>query len=473
MKAVILAGGLGTRIASRVMSLVRHIHFSPYDISTPEGRGSERLRLLSWATITAGLSKGGSLLIVLASVGWVTNYLGTERFGLWMTTTSIITLLNFADFGMSNSLVNSVSVALGKDDVEAIRRNISSGLAIMLLVAVVIGLIFFTVYSFIDWGKITNVVEPLSVAEAGPAIATYVVIFLVSLPLSVVQRVQIGMQEGWRSNLWQFTGQLAAVIGLVVVVKLGGGVPYLVLAVAGIPVGVTALNFLDYFFRQRRDICPNLDAIDRATSQRLTHVGLLFLVLQFMAITGNASDNIIIAQMLGAAAVSPFAITQKLAMMLGIAQLFISPMWPVFGEAMARGDYPWARRALTNTLLASLALGVLAGAIILLFGGDIIAMWAGKSLVPNKSILVGFAVFSVLMGVGGSLSVFLNNGVYLRRQAGIYIMASIVSIALKLILVEYWQDASGAIWGTVIGYSVVFVAPAIFIAYSTKIVHSK
>jgi len=50
----------------------------------------------------------------------------------------------------------------------------------------------------------------------------------------------------------------------------------------------------------------------------------------------------------------------------------------------------------------------------------------------------------------------------------IFIVASIMSILLKFVLVAYWQDASGAIWGTVIGYSVFFIVPALFIAYSTK-----
>jgi O-antigen/teichoic acid export membrane protein len=455
-------------IASRVVSLLKHIHLNPYDISTSAGRGSERLRLLSWATITAGLSKGGSLLIVLASVRWGVDYLGPERFGLWMTITSIITLLSFADFGMSNSLVNLVSAAAGKDDTDAIRRSVSNGFAIMLLVALVIGIIFFSVYYFIDWGKVTNVVEPTSINEAGPAISAYIIIFLISLPLSVVQRVQVGLQESWRSNLWLFAGQLLATIGLALVVYLNGGVPYLVLAVAGIPVIVMAINFIDYFFRQRRDIRPSLNAVDSVIAKRLTHVSLLFFAMQFMAVIGNASDNIIIAQLLGAPAVSPFAIMQKLTMMLGIAQLFISPMWPVFGEALARGDHLWARRALTNTLGVSLLFGLCSGLIILLFGGEIVAIWAGKLMVPNSTLLVGFAAYSILMCAGGSLSVFLNNGEYLRRQAVIYICASIISVILKITFVRYWQDASGAIWGTVIGYSFFFIGPALFIAYSTK-----
>lgn len=468
MSSVIPAGGLGTRFVSRVTSLISHLRFAPYDVNTPEGRSSERIRLLSWATLTAGLSKFGSLLIVLASVSWGVDYLGTERFGLWMTITSIITLLSFADFGMSNSLVNLVSAAAGKNDAEAMRRGVSNGFAIMMLVASVLGLVFLSIYFFIDWGKVTNVIEPISIQEAGPAIAVYVTIFLISLPLSVVQRVQIGLQEGWRSNLWTFAGQLLALIGLAFVVYSDGGVPYLVLAVAGIPVAITAMNYMDFFLRQRRDICPRLVDVDSATAKQLTHVSMLFLVMQFMAVIGNASDNIVIAQLLGAAAVSPYAIMQKLTMILGLAQLFISPMWPVFGEAMARGDHLWARRALTNILIASLLFGIFAGMIILVFGVDIVTMWAGALMVPNVSLMVGFAAFSILMSLGGSLSVFLNNGEYLRRQAVIFIVASIMSILLKVALVAYWQDASGAIWGTVIGYSVFFIVPALFIAYSAK-----
>lgn len=466
--SIILLRGMGGRLANGITTLISHLRLAPYDVTTQEGRSSERIRLLSWAALTAGVSKVGSLLIVLASVHWGVGYLGVERFGLWMTITSIITLLSFADFGITNSLVNLVSASAGKNDTEAMRRGISNGFAIMNSVALVLGFVFFSVYLFIDWGKATNVIEPTSIREAGPAIAVYVTIFLISLPLSVVQRVQIGLQESWRSNLWTFVGQLLALIGLALVVHWDGGVPYLVMAVAGIPVVVTAINYMDYFFRLRRDLCPRLADIHSATAKRLMHVSMLFLLMQFMAVIGNASDNIIIAQLLGAAAVSSFAIMQKLTIILGLAQLFISPMWPAFGEAIARGDHVWARRALTNVLIASLLFGIIAGMIILIFGINIITIWAGKSMVPNASLLVGFAAFSVLMSIGGSLSAFLNNGEYLRRQALIFIVASIMSLLLKFVLVAYWQDTSGAIWGTVIGYSVFFIVPALFIAYSPK-----
>lgn len=453
---------------SRALSILTHLRFTPYDNKTEQGRAGERIRLLGWAVLTSGLSKCGSLLIVLASVRWGVDYLGAERFGLWMTITSLITLLSFADFGMSNSLVNLISNAAGRHDLEAIRRIVSNGLAIMIFVSSALGFIFYSVYFFIDWSMVVNVSESTSILESGPAIAVYVTIFLISLPLSVVQRVQVGLQESWRSNLWTFVGQLLALIGLGIVVQLGGGVPYLVLAVAGIPVTITAINHLDFFLRHRPEIKPRLVYLDKEIVKKIAHVSLLFLIMQFMAVIGNATDNIVIAQILGAAAVAPFSIIQKLTMILGVAQLFIVPMWPAFGESMARGDYAWAKKALTKILIFSTMLGIFAGFIILLYGEKMIRLWAGASMVPNKSLILGFAVFSILMSVGGSLSVFLNNGEFLRRQAAIFIFASVMSVIFKFVLVSYWQDASGAIWGTVIGYSIFFVIPAFRIAFSRK-----
>jgi O-antigen/teichoic acid export membrane protein len=457
-------------LVSRAFYIISRLRFTPYDVNTPQGRSNERIRRLSWAALTAGLSKVGSLIIVVASVRWGVDYLGAERFGLWMTITSIVTLLSFADLGMGNSLVNLVSAAEGKNDTEAIRRGVSNGFAIMALVALVLGVLFFPIYFYIDWAKLTNVTEPKSVTEAGPSIGVYLIFFLISMPLSIVNRVQTGLQEGWRSNLWTFVGQIFALVGLVVVVYFNGGVPHLVLAVAGIPAVVTAINYIDFFFRQRRDICPRLGDVDREIVKRLANVSSIFLIMQFMAVMGSMSDNVIIAHLLGAAAVSSYAITQKLTMILGMSQILISPMWPAFGESISRGDHLWARRALTAVLLGSLIFGLISGIVILVYGSAIVRIWAGDQMEPGVKLIYGFSAFSILMSIGGALSVFLNNGEYLRRQALIFIIASIMSILLKFILVSYWQDAAGAIWGTVIGYTVFFIFPAIFIAYRSKTV---
>lgn len=450
---------------SKTVSALKYLRLKPFDTTTPEGRGSERLRLLSLATLSGGLSKIGSILIVIATVHWGAGYLGVERFGLWMTITSIIALLSFTDLGVSNSLINFVSAQSGKDDSSAIRQSISNGLIILVFVALVLGVLFVSASIFVDWSSVFNVKEPGSIVESGPSVAVYAVVFLVSLPVSVVHKVQVGLQEGWRSNLWLLAGQLSALIALILATYFEKGVPVLVFAVAGVPTLVSVINYWHFFYRMRKDLKPTLGDINRSVMVRFGHVGVLFLLLQFMSLIGSSSDQIIISNMLGAASVSAFSVTQKLTMIFGVAQLFIAPMWPTLGEAISRGDHDWARKAFKKVLILSSAIGLLSGFIVLVFGRGIINLWAGPSMLPSNSTIYGFAAYSVLMSVGGSVSVYLNNGIYLRKQAVVYTLASIISIGLKVGLISYLGDASGAIWGTIIGYSFFFIVPAFFIIY--------
>lgn len=453
---------------NKLLSFIKYLRLTPYDTNSSEGANNERLRLLSWAVLTSGFTKLASLIIVVASIRWVSGYLGAERFGLWMTITSVITLLSFVDLGMSNSLVNIVSESSGKRDHQRIHQAISSTLFLLIGLAAIIEGIFLGSFYFVDWADVFHATKAEVVREVTPSIAIYVSIFLISMPLSVVHKVQIGLQESWKSNLWSLLGQLFAIFFLGVSVYFEAGVPFLILAVAGGPAVATLINFVIYFFLERRDYLPKLNAVESSTLTNIGRVGGLFLIMQFLALVGNASDNIVIAKILGLSAVSTFAIVQKLAMIFGVAQLLISPMWPIFGEAIAKGDYGWAQQALKKIMWMSFLLGALAGVAILFFGNFIIKIWVGHPIETSVSLMAGFALYSILMNIGGCLSVYLNNGSFLKRQLSIYTVASIAVIALKIFLVWHWQNASGAIWGTVIGYSIFYLLPAYIIAFSKK-----
>jgi O-antigen/teichoic acid export membrane protein len=451
---------------NKLLSFVRHLRLSPYDTSSSEGVNNERVRLLGWAIITSGFVKLASLIIVIASIRWVSGYLGSERFGLWMTITSVITLLSFVDLGVSNGLINIVSESLGKRDYQKIHRAISSTLFLLIVLALILGVIFLSSLYFINWVDLFNATKTEVIREVLPSIIIYASIFLISMPLSVVHKVQIGLQESWKSNLWNLLGQIFAIFFLGVFVYFEAGVPYLILALSGGPALSNLMNFCIYFFIERRELLPNFNVVELSTLSNIGRVGSLFLMIQFLGLVGNASDNIVIAKILGLSSVATYAIVQKLAMILGVAQLIISPMWPIFGEAISRGNYIWAQKVLKKIMWASFLLGALAGVIILFFGNYILEIWVDHPIETSISLMVGFALYSILMNIGGCLSVYLNNGSFLGRQLLIYAIASIVAIGLKIFLVWNWQNASGAIWGALIGYSIFYLIPACIIAFS-------
>jgi len=143
------------------------------DAETPEGRARERQRR---ARLTAAMSAFAKLISV--SVGFITvpivlKYLGQERYGIWMTINSLFAMMAFADFGIGNGILNSITKLSGKDDLKNIQAFVSSGCVALLFIAVAFCLLLIGLHRSFDWASFFNVQSPIAVAETGPAILVF------------------------------------------------------------------------------------------------------------------------------------------------------------------------------------------------------------------------------------------------------------------------------------------------------------
>ena len=80
-------------------------------------RGQDRVRR---AIHTGGISvfaRVAQISTSLITVPLALKYLGNERFGLWMAVSSVLAMASFADLGVGNGVLNTVTTAYGKDDI--------------------------------------------------------------------------------------------------------------------------------------------------------------------------------------------------------------------------------------------------------------------------------------------------------------------------------------------------------------------
>ena len=310
----------------------------------------------------------------------------------------------------------------------------------------------------VPWPALFNVVSPQACAEAGPAMSVFAACFLVGLPLGVVPRIQLGHQEGYINSLWQAAGSVGGLAAVLVAIRLGLGLPWLVAGAAGAPLLASLLNAA-VLFRRRPALRPSRASVSRATLRRLVHLGSLFLVLQIAAVLIFLSDNLIIAHLLGAAQVPEYAVPARL---FGFAPLLVGmvlgPLWPAYGEARARGDMPWIRRTLGRSLrLALLATGIPAF-ILVLFGRPLLHLWVGAAVAPGFPLLLGLGVAVVLGSCGDAVAAFLNGISAIRFQAVTATLTALVAIAAKLIL-GLNAGIVGVVAGTVLAYAACTALP--------------
>src|SRR5262245_43909959 len=90
-------------------------------------------------TATSATARGVSMMVSFATVPLAQDYLGAERYGLWMTATSFVAMLtSFADGGVSVAMITATAKAYAKGGDAEVRRIIGSALAVLVPIALLI-----------------------------------------------------------------------------------------------------------------------------------------------------------------------------------------------------------------------------------------------------------------------------------------------------------------------------------------------
>lgn len=425
-----------------------------------DNRSRERYRRIA-LTAAAGVgARGVSFATVLVSVPLAARYLGAERYGVYATIASFSALLGFADLGLGNGLTNAVSDALGRNDRRAARLAISSTLAVLIGVAVLLLVGVGAAYALLPWAHVFGVHSPLAAREVGPAAAVFGVCFALTVPLGLVQRAQLGCQEAFFGHFALAVGNLLALAGVGCAVYLHAGLPWLVLALSGAPIVAAAANGVVFFGRRHPDLRPVLRTASVATARQVLRVGALFLMLQVAMAVAYQSDAIVLAQVRGSASVSEYAIPMRLFMFIPLViGLVVSPLWPAYTEALARGDIAWTRRTLNRSVALVVAVACPLSLLLGLAAPTLVTAWVGDVVRPGPDLLLALAFWAVVMTLSNAYAMFLNGAGILRPQVIASSVMMVANLGASIELAKH-LGAAGVVWGTVGTQVCFFVVPA-------------
>ena len=339
------------------------------------------------------------------------------------------------------------------------KRCVASAAFILSAIALIIVALFVAVYPFVSWSALFGVTGALATREAGPSVMAFVICFAIGLPFTIVQRLQMGLQESWRFYIWQCAGSLLSLCGTLIVVNLRLGVPWLVVVTSGGPVIASMINAAMEFTHRRPQLRPDWPSVDFQASIALVRSGAIFVALQLSVVAGTASDSIVISQVDGAAGVSSYAVMYKLFQTTLIFSLFMTPLWPAMGESLSRGDYAWARSAMNRAIAVSLLAGTVLATLLFFFAQPLIRVWVGSNVVPSPILVGAFCVWVLLAAYGGAVTTLLNNNQFLKLQFKMYAIASAVALTLKVPMAE-WLGPAGVVWATVGAYFFLYCFPA-------------
>lgn len=376
-----------------------------------------------------------------------------------MTIASVLTFLSITDLGLAASLTNALGKAQAEDAHDRGQRYVSSAFLMLSLIAFVILILASTLAPRIAAFLFPNLQSSLARIEIVPAVMIALSIFALNLPFLVNARVLAAHQESALANLWNIAGSLGNLAALLAVIWFRGGLPWLVFGCFGLGLAANITCAIWLFGFHKPWLRPKLASVDPNLVTNLFSDGWKFFVIGIGWMVNWQTDNMVISHFLGAAQVTPYAVTFSLfAMATGLQTLAYPSLWPAYTEAFAQGDYAWIRETLRSNFKFSFFSSIAIVGVLTIFGSEIIRLWAGAAAVPPFSVIIWMALWRLMLSTLLVGSCLLNATGHLKGMTIYGTITAVLNLTLSILLAKTY-GITGVIAATVIAFAIANYIP--------------
>ena len=272
--------------------------------------------------------------------------------------------------------------------------------------------------------------------------------------------MQLGLQEGYKLHLWTATGSLATLLGIAVCAHFAtGSAPFVVVSVF-CPLLAMVGNWSTFFWKLEPRLRPRFSLFRIDVARLIASSGGIFLLQQIFSALTYGVDGLIIVRVLGPAAVAEYSVAQRLFAMALLSQFLSLPLWPAFGDALARGDRTWLRHSIPRAIALNVGMNLTAGLLLTIFGKQVLKFWTAGTVIPGIALLIAFALRSGQQGFDETLSATLNHEPTMTRHMVYYGAAAVASLFLKIGMCYQWGSA-GVVWAGTLAFALIHAVPSI------------
>jgi O-antigen/teichoic acid export membrane protein len=429
----------------------------PQDQTTATGRGNERVRRLAWTSAASGVAKATGMLGPLVTIPLTLHYLGSERYALWMALSATLGMLSFADLGLGGEIMTSVAQATGKQDRNMARSAISSAFLMLALVGLVLAVSGAAASNSLPWERLLNVTDPNVSQECAPVGLAILLTIAINIPLGLVARVQLALQEGFYSGLWQAAGNLGSIVAVVLAVWLKLSLVGLVFAMSLPPILAALGNGAALFSKQHPELCPCVSAFRLPVAVALLRQGVQFFLITILTTVNLQADPIIISHALGLSYVTDYSVPARLAsIVIAVGAIIYTPLWTANAEALARGDHHWVYLNTQRVLVLSVLLTASMGVTFVAAAPSLIPYWLGTTIQMPLGLITGLAVWATLMAGSGPLFMVLNGAGKLKPQITMFLIYLPPTCLLKYVGGKMF-GLGGVVWAGILCYGAIIL----------------
>lgn len=400
--------------------------------------------------LQAALFKGASILLSLAYVPVVLNYLGDYKYGVWAAILSILSWISYFDLGIGNGLRNRLAEALASDSPKTDAKTlISSAYAILGAVVAAITVVCGLAITLVDWPAL------LSAWDVGENLLCVMEISFLGMCLSFVlmlcNNVFYALQKAQVVNLMAVFQQAAMLLS-VWLLSLMRTSDLTAVAVLYVCSNVLVYgSFSAFLFLRNRAIAPSPKCIDGRVAKDLGGLGLKFFITQIATLVLFTTDNLIISNLFGPEQVTVYSTANKVfTVIISLFAALVVPLWSKTTVDFARGDISEIRRTLAK-MYGLFAVAAIGTALLAAVFKPLVALWLGRDLGFTWSLILMMGLYAVIYMWNTIWSQIANGLTLVDFMVAVACVQAVVNIPLSILLATVCGlGIEGVLLGTIL-----------------------
>lgn len=389
---------------------------------------NSRTKNIAKNAILSLLMKSSNIFCSLLIVPLTIDYVNPDRYGIWLTISSIVGWILFFDLGLGNGFRNHFVQARAENDTELCRKYVSTTYCTIALIVLIVWILAIFFNSFLDWTSILNVSESYSVE-----LHNVVIIVLSFSSLNMIVNLfsillTADLRPGFASVITAI-GQWLVLLGIIILKKTTeGNLEILAFVFSGIPaLTMLSVSASMFIFSRYRIYRPSIKLFDRTLLRNIMGLGVKFFLIYLCMIAIFQIINMVISREIGPVGVTQYNIAHKyFYVVFMIVNILITPLWSAVTDAYSKSDYGWLK-SINKRMTRVFIWSMLCSIILLITSPFVYKIWIGDSVYMPFSLSVGMTVCAICQTLGTIFMGMINGIGTVRIQLIIYFVFAIVS----------------------------------------------
>lgn len=424
-----------------------------------------RSRMLGKNVIASFILKAISILCSLVIVPLTLNYLKGDIYGIWLTMTSILFWFSYFDIGLGNGMRNYLSQAISNHDLKLGRAYISTTLALLLGIVLLITIFIIIALPFINWNTALNT-SALTNSDLRNILIVAIFFTLITFILKNIGVIFMSLQKFAMNDFLVVSGNVLSLFLIFLLTKFtSGNLLYATLAFTVSPVLVFGISSVPVF-KKYSELKPSIHAIDMNLSKNIIGKGLSFFFIQITScLVIYGSSNVFIAQYCGTSQVTVYNIAYKYFNLLVMAYtIMISPLWNAYTDAYEKKEMLWIKKSFYWSVKICLLLCCF-GLVMLVISNWFYHVWIGDAVKVSLPISVGVLIYVCFYNLNNCATSLLNGLNMIRVQ----LFTSIFVTLLYFVIVHYLGTHYGTV-GISLSMGLCYALMSVIHLYQCKII---